>query len=142
MYREDIVPKSPSDRFMIRDATIDDTKALTQLWYDSYNQADPFWEVMTPDEPNTRQWWDTVWGMGIEAGPTKIKTFIVEDLENGKKPVAMCRINVPQVDVLQADYLMPEYPSTWDPLLVENFWVAMSNARKEIMGTKPHWCKP
>ncbi|KAK6544730.1 hypothetical protein TWF694_001415 [Orbilia ellipsospora] len=139
MYREDIVHKSPSSRFTVREAEIGDAKTLTQLWYDSYNASSPFWRVMTPDEPVTRQWWDDVWVMGIEAGPTKIKTFVVEDLENDKKLVAFTRINVPQADGSVTGYFMPDYPSTWDPRLVEEFWHGMEKARKEVMGQKPHW---
>ncbi|KAJ6260173.1 hypothetical protein Dda_4396 [Drechslerella dactyloides] len=139
MYRKDIVPKSPSDRFAVREATMDDIQALTQLWYDSYNNSNTFWEVMTPDDPITRRWWDGVWAMGIEAGPTKIATAVVEDLENDKRLVAMGRLNVAQADGSQADYFMPEYPTTWDPQLTENFWGAMAKARKEIMGNRPHW---
>ncbi|KAK6538248.1 hypothetical protein TWF694_011127 [Orbilia ellipsospora] len=97
---------------------------------------------MTPDDAITRKWWDDVWAMGLEAGPTPVVTFVVEDCSRRNKLVAFSRWNVPQFEKSlepSSDYYMPPFPEEWDPELTEAFWGGMSKNKTSIMGDKPHW---
>ncbi|RYP88857.1 hypothetical protein DL769_000223 [Monosporascus sp. CRB-8-3] len=133
----DIPHKSPSG-FAVRGASLDDVEDLTRLWYSAFNTSHKFWEVMTPADAITRQWWDDVWTMGIKTGPAHLKTFVVEDLSRGGRLVAFSRWNVPQADGSQ-NIPLPDYPPEWDPELTEALWGGMPKNRADVMGQRPHW---
>ncbi|ORY60061.1 acyl-CoA N-acyltransferase [Pseudomassariella vexata] len=128
---------SPSG-FHVRDATLTDVEDLTRLWYSSFNTSHRFWDVMTPDDPVTHQWWNDVWTIGVKAGANILKTFVVEDLSQENKLVAFARWNLPQADGTQ-DIPLPAYPSHWDADLTEALWGGMPRNRAAVMGQQPHW---
>lgn len=136
MMRKEI-PHKVAAGFRVRDATLNDVGSLTSLWYTSFNPSHKFWDIMTPDDGVTRQWWDETWTMGIKAGPELLRTFIVEDMSNNR-PVAFSRWNVPQADGNQ-EIPLPEYPSSWDAELTEAFWGGMPRNRAEVMKKSRHW---
>lgn len=133
----DITHNSPPG-FAVREASLDDVEFLTRLWYSAFNTSHKFWEVMTPDDAITRQWWNDVWTMGMKAGHAVLKTFVVEDLSRGGRLVAFSRWNVPQIDGSQ-NIPLPDYPPEWDPELTEALWGGMPKNRADIMGRRPHW---
>lgn len=132
------IPHSPPPGFAVREATLADVGDLTRLWYSSFNPSHKFWDIVTPRDAVTRQWWDAAWTLGIDARPTVLKTFVVEDLSHGGRLVAFARWNVPQADGSQ-DIPLPDYPAAWDPELTEALWGGMPKNRADVMGRHPHW---
>ncbi|CAG9953232.1 unnamed protein product [Clonostachys rosea f. rosea IK726] len=124
--------------FHIRDANLDDVEALTQLWYDSFHRSHKFLHYATPDDAETREWLNEVWTMGIQAGPEVLRTFVVEDLNEGGRLAAFCRIHVPQLDGNQ-DIPMPELPAGHDLEIADALWGGMARNRAAIMGKQLHW---
>ncbi|RYO85836.1 hypothetical protein DL766_005801 [Monosporascus sp. MC13-8B] len=124
--------------FAVREASLGDVKDLTRLWYSAFNTSHKFWEVMTPADAVTCQWWNDVWTMGIKAGPAVLKTFVVEDLSRAGRLVAFSRWHLPQADGSQ-NIPLPEYPPEWDPELTEALWGGMPKNRADVMGQRPHW---
>ncbi|GAW20885.1 hypothetical protein ANO14919_103980 [Xylariales sp. No.14919] len=128
----------PPPGFHIRDAELADVGSITNIWYASFNPTHAFFGYATPDDPATRKWFDDLWTMGIEAGPSVVRTFVVEDSSQGNKVVALSRWHVPQADGNQ-DIPMPPVPAHWDPDITESLWGGMAKSRARIMGHKPHW---
>ncbi|KAI1506725.1 acyl-CoA N-acyltransferase [Biscogniauxia marginata] len=124
--------------FHVREATLEDVDDLTRLWYASFNPSHAFWNITTPDDAVTRQWWHDAWVMGIRAGSSVLRTFVVEDLTRNKQLVAFSRWNAPQTDGKQ-DIPLPDYPLDWDPELTEALWEGMPRNRASVMAKKPHW---
>ncbi|KAF3927952.1 hypothetical protein ABW20_dc0108665 [Dactylellina cionopaga] len=129
---------NPPAGFAVREATYNDVEELTRLWFASFNSSHEFWKIMTPDNAITRQWLNDVWTIGIRAGPSAVKTFVVEELSQDKKLMAFLRLHVPQADGNQ-NIPLPDFPREWDAELTEALWVGMSKNRAEIMGDRPHW---
>ncbi|KAF3921317.1 hypothetical protein ABW21_db0208797 [Orbilia brochopaga] len=124
--------------FKIRPATLNDVETLAQLWYDSFNPSHKVWDVLTPKTPATRRWLEDMWANGISAGPTKVLTHVVEDLQKDRKLIAYTRFSPPQQDGSQ-DLPMPSWPAEWDYEVSEAFWGGMERNRRDIMGKRPHW---
>lgn len=137
MISADFNPKSPPG-FNIRDATLDDVNDITRLWYISFNQSHKFFHYATPDNAETRAWLDQIWILGIKAGPSVFRTFVVEDLSKDKKLVAFCRIHLPQPDGNQ-NIPMPDFPAGYDPVIADGLWGQMERNRASIMGKQLHW---
>ncbi|KAI1871738.1 hypothetical protein JX265_005724 [Neoarthrinium moseri] len=131
------VPLAPAG-FHIREANLRDVEDLTRLWFLSFNPSHKFWDVVTPQDQATRQWFIDVWAMGIAAGPEVLRTWVVEDLGQDKRLAAFARWSVPRADGLQ-DIPLPEYPKTWDPELTAALWDGMPRNRSAVMGARPHW---
>ncbi|KAI9162983.1 hypothetical protein HJFPF1_04578 [Paramyrothecium foliicola] len=127
------LPFFPPVGFRVRDATLDDVEQITQLWYDSFYQSHKFFAYATPDTPATRQWLNEVWVMGILAGPSILKTAVIEDTESNNKIVCFGRLHLPQPDGSQAIPL-PEPPAEWDPELTDALWGGMVRNRADVMG--------
>lgn len=137
MIANENLPVAPHG-FNIREANLTDVSELTQLWYDSFNKSHQFWNVVTPDDPVTRKWWNDTWTLGIKTGSRLFKTFVVEDLSQDRKLVAFARWNVPQENGEQ-DIPLPPYPTEWNAELTEAFWGGMPKNRRDVMGRKSHW---
>ncbi|KAI0395205.1 hypothetical protein F5Y17DRAFT_221559 [Xylariaceae sp. FL0594] len=153
-------PEQPHDAppgFRIREATLADVGGIIDVWYASFNRTHRFFDYATPDTPATRKWFEAFWTMGIEAGPTVLRTFVVEDLDDNnttaidndnndkkekekgkKKIVAFSRWHVPQADGNQ-DIPAPPFPDEWDPEISEALWGGMARSRERVMGKRPHW---
>lgn len=122
-------------RILIRPATKDDIKDMTDVFFYSFNA--PFWQYFIPDTPYFRGWWDEAWKMGLE-NPTD-RSFVAVDTTNGDKVVGFSRWMVPQDDGNQERKWPDMSPDEWDMELVEIFFGGMEENRKELMGVKPHW---
>ncbi|KAI1122080.1 hypothetical protein F5Y10DRAFT_281989 [Nemania abortiva] len=131
-------PHKPPPGFRIRDAELADVEDIVNVWYASFNASNKFFDYVIPDDAATRKWLQELFTMGIVAGPGVIRTFVVEDLSQGKKLAAFARWIVPQEDGNQ-DIPMPPVPSHWDPEITDALWGGMARSRARIMGQKPHW---
>ncbi|KAI0535798.1 hypothetical protein GGR58DRAFT_503941 [Xylaria digitata] len=131
-------PHYPPSGFRVRDAELADVGSLTNIWYAAFNPTHKFFDFATPDDAPTRKWFDELWTMGIMAGPTVMRTFVVEKLSEGNKLVAFVRWHVPQADGNQ-DIPMPPIPSSWDPEITDALWGGMERMRARVMGKRPHW---
>lgn len=131
---------SPSLGFSVREATLNDVDNLTRLWFESFNRSHSFWEAVTPDSPETVKWFHDLWTLGINAGTGILKTFVVEDLSQRKRPVAFARWNVPQADGEQ-NIPLPPYPREWDAEITDALWEGMARNRRAVMGERRHWSK-
>ncbi|KAK8064958.1 hypothetical protein PG994_007596 [Apiospora phragmitis] len=133
----EILHRSPAG-FHIREATKDDVEDLTHLWYSSFNPSHAFWAVATPDDTSTRRWWNDTWSLGLQAGPDVLRAFVVEDLAQDSRLVAVARWNVPQEEGRQ-EIPLPDFPAEWDAEITDALWGGMPRNRREIMGQRPHW---
>ena len=131
-------PHRPPPGFRVRDAGLTDVESITNIWYASFNPTHKFFDYATPDDAATRQWFNELWTMGIQAGPGVIRTFVVENLSQENKLVAFSRWHVPQADGSQ-DIPMPPIPAHWDPEITDALWGGMARSRERVMGKKPHW---
>ncbi|KAJ3577643.1 hypothetical protein NPX13_g2923 [Xylaria arbuscula] len=132
------LPHLPPPGFRVRDAKLTDVVSITNMWYASFSPTHKFFDYATPDDPATRQWFNEAWTMGIQAGPSVMRTFVVESLSEGNKLVAFSRWHVPQVDGNQ-DIPMPPIPEHWDAEITDSLWGGMARSRERVMGKEPHW---
>ncbi|KAF2968313.1 hypothetical protein GQX73_g5253 [Xylaria multiplex] len=131
-------PHYPPPGFRVREAELADVGSLTNIWYAAFNPTHKFFDFAIPDDAPTRKWLDELWTMGIVAGPTVTRTFVVEKLSEGNKLVAFARWHVPQADGNQ-DIPMPPIPASWDPEITDALWGGMERMRARVMGKRPHW---
>lgn len=137
MISANLEPVSPIG-FKIRDATLNDVGDISRLWFLSFNQSHKFFEYATPENPEIRAWLEEIFMIGIKAGPSVFRTFVVEDVNMNHKLVAFCRIHVPQPDGNQ-EIPMPEFPDGYDPKIADGLWGGMERNRASIMGRQLHW---
>ncbi|CAH0024884.1 unnamed protein product [Clonostachys rhizophaga] len=137
MISAELEPVSPTG-FKIRDATLNDVGDISRLWFLSFNQSHKFFEYATPENPEVRAWLEEIFVIGIKAGPSVFRTFVVEDVNMNHKLVAFCRIHVPQPDGSQ-EIPMPEFPDGYDPKIADGLWGGMERNRASIMGRQLHW---
>jgi hypothetical protein len=143
MFSSETVHRPPSG-FIVREATPSDVEDLTRLWYSSFNPSfnpsHKFWDEITAEDQETRQWFNDAWMMGIEAGSKVLRTHVVEDLCQERRIVAVARWNVPQQDGEQ-NIPLPSYPPEWDAELTSALWDGMPRNRAIVMGKRSHWCE-
>lgn len=86
-----------------------------------------------------RKWWDEAHAMSLD-NPAD-RSFVVEDLQNNGKIVAFSRWQVPQQDGNQERGWPEMDPSQFDMEIVGAFFGGMEENRRELMGSRPHWCE-
>ncbi|KAH7308002.1 acyl-CoA N-acyltransferase [Stachybotrys elegans] len=128
----------PPPGIHIRDATLDDVKELTRLWYASFYHSHKFFVTVTPDDAATRAWFDELFTLGIRAGPSVIKTVVAEDVHE-KRVVGFGRTHLPQPDGNQDIPFPPSVPASWDPEITNAFWGGMARCRADVLDCRMHW---
>ena len=128
---------NPSSQFRIRPAKKDDSSAMTDVFFHSFNAK--FFQYFIPDTTWNREWWDAAWALSID-NPTD-RNFVIEDTAHGDRIVAFSRWMLPQSDGNQERKWPDMDESKWDMDLAGAFFGGMEESRKTLMGKRPHWCE-
>ncbi|GAP88147.1 putative acyl- N-acyltransferase [Rosellinia necatrix] len=123
--------------FRVRDAELSDAEDLTRVWFAAFHPSHEFYRYTAPDDAETRKWLNEFWELGIMAGPSVVRTFVVEDVSQGNKLVAVSRWHVPYAGGIP-DIPVPTYPARWDQEVSETLWGGLES-RERTMGSAPHW---
>ncbi|KAK4942193.1 hypothetical protein LTR28_008730 [Elasticomyces elasticus] len=118
---------------------------MAALYFTSFFPSHPFWVAFCPSGPQSERWWQECWRLSIEEDPAA-RNFVVidkdarsEDGDGKGKAVAFSRWIEPQRDG-SLEKVWPALPDHFDMELCGQFFGGMDENRKELMGSRPHWC--